>query len=202
MLAVLVTSPTSPLCDPFCRSSKRPPSHLKMSVSYLWRQHATVPKGGKLSTLEEINDPLFTRMDQQLVWFQLYGRSKLANVMTANYLNRRFNSQGIPNVPLSVDPGSVATDSVLDFAPGTPILGGLLKSAMKVFLTTPAQGAHTSLFAATSPKVLEDLKKYGGAYMEPVGNVKALRDEARDEKLTEHLWSLSGTIMDDILSKK
>ncbi|KAL9123059.1 MAG: hypothetical protein Q9187_000386 [Circinaria calcarea] len=109
-----------------------------------------------------------------------YGQSKLANILYANELARRY-----PNITsLSIHPGVVETDLVgsLGFANKAFVyvanMGKLLK---------PAEGAYNQIWAATCDK--EKDKLVNGAFYEPIGLLSTKLDKtSKSEKLAEELW--------------
>lgn len=108
-----------------------------------------------------------------------YGQSKLANMLYARELSRRY--PGITSV--SVHPGVVATELVgkSKFMDRALIhvtnFGNLLK---------PEEGAFNQVWAATTPRE----KLENGMYYEPVGKLawKRLDKTAKDEGLAKKLW--------------
>ena len=72
-----------------------------------------------------------------------YGFSKLANVLFASELQRRFDADGVSIISISLDPGPVGTEGALSIFPG--FLGPLLK---RFVMANPSHGAWPSLFAA------------------------------------------------------
>lgn len=108
-----------------------------------------------------------------------YGQSKLANLVYARELAKRFPA--ITSV--SVHPGVV----------GTGLVTGLgIKEKMLVYATTwwmilqPHEGAFSQTWAATVDKA----EIRNGGYYEPVGKLmdRKLDATARDEALAERLW--------------
>lgn len=107
-----------------------------------------------------------------------YGQSKLANILYAAELARRY-----PQITsLSIHPGVVETDLV-----------GNLGRANKLFVyaanmgkvVKPAEGAYNQLWAATSDKK----KLANGTFYEPIGVVSTKHDKlSQDAKLAETLW--------------
>jgi retinol dehydrogenase-12 len=109
-----------------------------------------------------------------------YGESKLANVLFTNALARRLAGTGV--TVNSVHPGAVATG----FGRNNP---GLFAAAIKIaapFMLTPAKGARTSIYLASSPEVAGVTGKY-------FAKCKPAREnrDALDEKLQERLWAIS-----------
>lgn len=119
---------------------------------------------------------LHTTQDGMLAWTR-YGQSKLANILYASEMARRYPSI----TTVSLHPGIVGTGLVKDL--------GFFSRAM-VFAgagfrpKTPADGAVNGLWAATA--ALKDVKS--GAYYEPVGKEVKLNSTARDSGLAKKLW--------------
>lgn len=113
--------------------------------------------------------------------FREYGRSKLANLLFTLELARRL--EGTPMTVNSLHPGAVSTSL------GTQN-GGLLSSVLplllKPFFRSPAQGAETSIFLASSPAV----EGVNGQYFV---NCKAVKPKpwALDEAAARRLWQFS-----------
>lgn len=76
-------------------------------------------------------------------------------------------------------------------------IGFLMFYLMKLTgqLLTPVQGAYTTLFAATAPRVRDDRKKYGGAYLVPYGGVAEPKKVANDPVAARDLWETSGRVV-------
>jgi NAD(P)-dependent dehydrogenase (short-subunit alcohol dehydrogenase family) len=109
-----------------------------------------------------------------------YGRSKLCNILFTRALARRLDGSGV--VAACLHPGVVAT-AIGDRAGGIAGFGWRL---VKPFLTTPENGAATSLFLATTP----DPTPFHGAYV--VDKRAAQPDPtALDDELGEALWAES-----------
>ena len=106
-----------------------------------------------------------------------YGQSKLANILYATELARRY-----PNITsVSIHPGVVATGLVgnLSFMNKALVY---VTNIGKVQVAT--DGASNQLWAATGKK--EDIAN--GAYYEPVGTLGYLSKNAKSEKLAGELW--------------
>jgi NAD(P)-dependent dehydrogenase (short-subunit alcohol dehydrogenase family) len=107
-----------------------------------------------------------------------YGQSKLANLLYAQELARRYPS--ITSV--SVHPGFIKT--------GLHSTENTADRALKHFLSgghwlPVEEGAYCQTWAATTPKAnLEN-----GAYYEPVGVKPKLGTQAKDRALAEKLWT-------------
>lgn len=111
----------------------------------------------------------------------LYGQSKLANVLHARELARRY-----PQIlSTSIHPGRVETNLTNVMFDGNGFNGRF----QKVFDSlagqlTVQQGALTQLFAATWKRA--DVKN--GAYYAPVGKENAGSKNSRNEELAKKLW--------------
>lgn len=115
-----------------------------------------------------------------------YGQSKVANILYAAELARRY-----PNIlSVSIHPGVVQTG----------LVGNLgLANKMLVYVTNvgrmlkPAEGAYNQLWAATSDRS----KMINGAFYEPVGVLSNKLDAtSRSEKLAAELWDWTGQALE------
>jgi NAD(P)-dependent dehydrogenase (short-subunit alcohol dehydrogenase family) len=110
-----------------------------------------------------------------------YSRSKLANVMTTLAFARRFDAAEISANCLH--PGVVASNIVPENSP-------LLRRAARVvsgLMRSPARGAATSIYLATSPEVTG----VTGKYFDPDQRIIQPSAEARDEAAQDLLWERS-----------
>ena len=112
-----------------------------------------------------------------------YAQSKLANILFAKELQRRYGSQGLTVV--SVHPGSVMTNL------GRHVFSGfrfdiLILLASKPFSKTPEEGAQTQLHCALAPSA----ELVPGAYYSDCAVSKTLK-WALDEELARKLWEVS-----------
>jgi len=113
-----------------------------------------------------------------------YGRSKLCNILFTRALAQRLQGSGV--VAACLHPGVVAT-AIGERAGGITGFGWRL---VKPFLTTPENGAATSLFLATTP----DPAPFHGAYV--IGKRAAQPDPtALDDELGERLWAESARLV-------
>jgi dehydrogenase/reductase SDR family protein 13 len=88
---------------------------------------------------------------KSLTGFSEYGVSKLANVLHAQELARRLDGAGVTTY--SLHPGVVASDIWRR-------LPRPVRSVMKRRMLSPAEGAETSLYCATSPDVAGESGQY------------------------------------------
>ena len=116
-----------------------------------------------------------------------YGQSKLANILYARELARRYPS--ITSV--SVHPGVVGTGLVenLGWAKRTFVYVTNLWKLMK-----PEEGAYNQLWASTTPK--GNLKN--GQLYEPVGILSSKLDKvSKDDSLAKQLWEWTDKALTD-----
>jgi NAD(P)-dependent dehydrogenase (short-subunit alcohol dehydrogenase family) len=106
-----------------------------------------------------------------------YGQSKLANILYAAELARRYPEI----VSTSIHPGVAGTElyDSLNFA--IKILSWVANLG---HIMTPAEGARNQLWAATADKA--EVKS--GAYYEPVGVLGTGDKESSSEELARELW--------------
>ncbi len=112
--------------------------------------------------------------------FETYCRSKLANILFTYALARRLQGAGV--AVNCLHPGVVATGIARNMNP----LFKLAFAAIKPWLTTPEQGAATSIFLAASPEAAG----VGGQYFV---KCKPARSSAAsyDQALQDRLWDIS-----------
>lgn len=125
-----------------------------------------------------------TQENMRLGSWGRYGQSKLANILLAKEVGRRY-----PQIlSVAVHPGVVKTDLVNNLT--------FWKRAL-VFVTNPRlmspdQGSFNTLWAATGGEVRELAKKGreegGAAFYEPIGKVTRGDGMCWDEKLARELW--------------
>lgn len=104
------------------------------------------------------------------VQFVAYGQSKMANLWTANEIERRYGAQGLH--ALSVHPGVIATDLARNLPPGK--LEEMLND-LRGIVKDMGQGAATTVWAALSP----ELEGKGGLYCEECHVAKPAADGAK-----------------------
>lgn len=111
---------------------------------------------------------------------RVYGQSKLANILFTYELARRLAGSGV--TVNCLHPGAVGTR--LGHNNGT--VARLLAGALKPFFRTPAQGADTSIWLASSPAV----EGVSGEYF--VGRTPTRSSAAsHDEGTARRLWDVS-----------
>ncbi|KZO91910.1 NAD-P-binding protein [Calocera viscosa TUFC12733] len=180
------------------RTARLPGSDVRI-VTVSSVAHAYAPASTTFESLNEFKATCATGAKGRVDGFRPYmardWHSKLANVLFAKELQRRLDAQGIPALSMSLSPGSVST------AGSKRAVGLFYYPLSALFFLTPLQGALTSLFAATSPQVLEDRDKYRGAYLVPYGKLAKVSDKAADAAMAGRLWELSEQAMKEINEK-
>lgn len=117
---------------------------------------------------------------------EVYGRSKLANILFTNELAARLDGTGV--TANSLHPGSVATGYARDGD-----TNGFLAWGIKVyapFSLTPEQGARTTVYLCSSP----DVTGVTGTYFARCAP-KTPSAGARDAAAAARLWSVSEELL-------
>jgi NAD(P)-dependent dehydrogenase (short-subunit alcohol dehydrogenase family) len=117
--------------------------------------------------------------------WRFYGHSKLANLLTARALAKRF--EGSRRRAFAVHPGVIRTNLGRHMS---AIARGTMAIADPLFLKSQEQGAATQVWAAVHP----DAAAHNGAYLADCNVAKASKD-GQDETLAERLWTESERII-------
>jgi NAD(P)-dependent dehydrogenase (short-subunit alcohol dehydrogenase family) len=120
--------------------------------------------------------------------WRAYGQSKLANMLFALELQRRFSGTGTTTRVTAAHPGYTATD--------LQRTSGIARLLNPLFGMKPAEGAMPTLRAATDPDAS------GGSYWGPSGlfelsgapNTARISAAANDRSTAARLWSVSETM--------
>ena len=112
--------------------------------------------------------------------FPAYGQSKLANVLFASELGRRMEAEGHPVLAYSLHPGNIMTN-LPRYMPLISVWKYLEPLFLKIFMKTVAEGAATSVVAATA----EGLPN--GCYLDDC-KPKAPSKRAQDKDMAVKLW--------------
>ncbi len=118
---------------------------------------------------------------------QAYSRSKLANILFTEELAQRLAGTGV--TANSLHPGTVASGFARD-DDATGFLAFGIK-VIKPFILTPAKGARTSVYLATSPEVAEVTGQYF-VKCRP----RTPSPAARDRAAAILLWSVSEELVE------
>ncbi len=121
--------------------------------------------------------------------WRMYGRSKLANILFAKALNRRFIDAGSNKRANSVHPGVIKTNLGRHVHDREAMYNQIQKT---IPLKSIPQGTATQLLVATHP----DLEGVGGEYFSDC-QIATPIPQGNDDKLAEALWTLT----EDIISK-
>lgn len=112
--------------------------------------------------------------------FAVYSKTKLYNILFTRELARRLDPQTL--TANCLHPGVIGSN----FGSGGPWYVRWFMKVARPFLTSPKQGAQTSLYLATS----SDVDGYTGGYFADEAPVKPTR-LARDDDLARELWATS-----------
>jgi NAD(P)-dependent dehydrogenase (short-subunit alcohol dehydrogenase family) len=134
------------------------------------------------SEAHKIAQPQFDDLqwEQSYSAFKAYGMNKLFNIYFAQSLAGKFADKGI--LAFSLHPGMVNTG----FGIGLKGLGKIFMLFARPFMITAQQGAETTIFLATAPR----LDKYNGGYFKKkkIAKTSAV---AKDSEARNKLWAIS-----------
>ncbi|MDX2001945.1 MAG: SDR family oxidoreductase [Chitinophagales bacterium] len=117
-------------------------------------------------------------------FFKAYSQSKLANVLFTAELDRRLKGTGV--TANSLHPGVVSTEIAQKNSSGWAYWGWTF---LRPFMVSTEQGAATSVFLASSPKV----EGVSGKYFEKSKEKKPGK-LAQDAALAKRLWEVSAQL--------
>ncbi|KAI3929369.1 hypothetical protein MKW92_005103 [Papaver armeniacum] len=149
-------------------------NHLGRIVNVSSEVHRFAYKEG--IRFDKIND----QPEYNQIW--AYGQSKLANILHANELTRRFKEGGVQITANSLHPGIIMTNILRHHS----IIGGLSFTLGKPALKNVQQGASTTCYVALHPNV----KGVSGEYFMD-NNISAPNSQARDIELAKKLWDFT-----------
>lgn len=117
--------------------------------------------------------------------WQRYSQSKLANILFARELARRY-----PDLLTScaIHPGVVETEFVTEMGFWNRALVRVSQAVQGKSMMTPEQGCVNTVWAATSPDVKGKLGKGKVAFFEPVGKPNGGDEKCFDQALMQKLW--------------
>lgn len=139
--------------------------------------HASAPQGGV--EFDNLSG------DRGYAGWRAYGQSKMANLLFAKELARRFS--GTQRVANAVHPGVIRTNLGRYM---NPMMYAALAIAGPIALKSVAEGAATECWAAVHP----DAAKLNGEYLADC-NVARPRADANDPSLAKKLWEVSEEIV-------
>lgn len=124
--------------------------------------------------------------EREYSMFNVYGRSKLANILFTRVLAQRLHAQGI--TVNCLHPGAVATSIGKQHGEW---LAKILHAILKPFFRSPLKGAETSLYLCTSP----DVADLTGGYFDSCRKI-APKPWAEDDASAARLWSYTESCVD------
>ncbi|KAH7338468.1 hypothetical protein B0J17DRAFT_662599 [Rhizoctonia solani] len=124
-----------------------------------------------------------------------YSRTKLANLLFTQELQRRLDKEGSSIITISVHPGYVATDAARQSTAKMPVLGWISNILVKLFFIDEAAGARNSVYAASNPAIRSDPERHRGRFMTPVGKITAPSALAQNQDLAADLWTLTEKVV-------
>lgn len=117
--------------------------------------------------------------------WKMYGQSKMANLLFAKELSRRF--EGTKKTANAVHPGVIRTNLSRHMNPVANRVFGVFGS---LFQKSVPQGAATEVYVAASPKAAGITGKYWADV-----NVAKPRNDAEDAAVAKKLWEVSESIV-------
>jgi len=143
--------------------------------------HEMAPKETKFASEEEINQDYGPNPQ--------YGRTKLATILYARYLDRHLHASHPSILSNAVHPGIVETaQSSVHIHEAYPLLGYGMSVGAAPFKKTQFEGCVSAMFAATKTDK-------SGQYICPPAIVEPGSDKANDEQLGEQLMDLTWKIV-------
>jgi retinol dehydrogenase-14 len=127
----------------------------------------------------------FDDLQSEKKYAEVYGRSKLANVVFTYELARRLSGTGVTANVLY--PGLVRTGFAHNMG---VVLSSIIDFFMRFVGLTPEQGAQTSIYLASSPEV----KNITGKYFEKSTDVPS-NPVSYDEATWTRLWEISARLV-------
>ena len=168
--------------------------------------HRMAAFGVDLDSGDPTQQPLLLLLLRSSRWLR-YGQSKLANILHARALDKRYAAHGV--IAVSCHPGIIHTDLYKPFVAslGAPFgaLASLLSFPLKYILTHPQAGAHNQIALCTSPALTltrgDDGSGGGGGggggggYYVPVLRKGSPSRYALDDSLADKLWEYTEKIL-------
>ncbi|KAF7051801.1 hypothetical protein CFC21_060000 [Triticum aestivum] len=121
----------------------------------------------------------FAKLNDEEDTIAAYGQSKLANILHANELARRFKEEGVNITANSLHPGAIITNLLRHHS----IIDVLHRTLGRLVLKNAKQGAATQCYVALHP----DAKGVSGKYWSD-SNLYEPSEKAKDAELGKKLW--------------
>lgn len=167
---------------PLLKSTASSDNTVRISIQAS-NMHEIAPKDTKFASLDELNQDLGANPQ--------YGRSKLANILYARYLDRHLHNAHPNILANATHPGFVETKmSVDDIHEPFPVGGYGMSVLMKPLKKDQWQGATSSLFCSTRTDK-------SGEYICPPATPEPGSELARSEELGEQLMRLTRDLVKD-----
>lgn len=129
----------------------------------------------------------------------LAGLSKVGNILHIRHLQQRLEAEGADIICMAIDPGAVATENVASWVNGMSwFLSLIIWFLTWLTFASPRDGAMNSAYAAASPEVKANARKFKGVHLLPVGRVTRASSYARDDRLAKELYETSKDIMKEL----
>lgn len=143
--------------------------------------HENAPKETKFESVEELNTDYGPQPQ--------YGRTKLASILYAKYLDRHLHSK-YPNIlSNATHPGIVETrQSAVHIHEAYPLAGYAMSTGAAPFKKDQFEGCVSTMFAATTTDK-------SGQYICPPAIIEPGSDKANDEQLGERLMDLTWKVV-------
>ncbi|PBK66299.1 hypothetical protein ARMSODRAFT_358303 [Armillaria solidipes] len=155
------------------------------SVAHRW-----VPKP-RYDSLEAFNNDFADTWKPKT---NLYGYTKLVNVLWTKELQRSFDRANIPILAMMVHPGNVMSEGN-DKLFRSLMFGTIINWIFSLFFVSPFDGGYAPAWAAASRTVTEDRRKYAGAYLVPFGVIEEASEDARREDLAKDLLATTDAVL-------
>ncbi|GJE84728.1 NAD(P)-dependent dehydrogenase [Phanerochaete sordida] len=174
-----------------------PPTTVRI-VMQSSEMHRFAPSETKFASKEEIN--------KERDGSQLYGRTKLGNILFARELAKRhLTDTERPIIAISVHPGTVDTDVQSSWTESYgPVIGKILEQGSKWVGKTAPEGAEAGLWAAVSTDIFEGNWKdfQGNYYSEAYGKPHTETDLGKSDELGNNFWNLCSQLTQEIIGEK
>ncbi|KAH7073447.1 hypothetical protein BKA63DRAFT_566639 [Paraphoma chrysanthemicola] len=143
--------------------------------------HENAPKETKFESIDELNTDYGPQPQ--------YGRTKLASILYAKYLDRHLHSSHPNILSNATHPGIVETrQSAVHIHEAYPLLGYGMSVGAAPFKKSQFEGCVSTMFAATTTEK-------SGQYICPPAIVEPGSDKANDEQLGERLMDLTWKVV-------